>query len=303
MKSPATARKLPPAARFVDLSDYARPVANWLARKLADTPIHAVHVTFVWAVIGFLGAVAYARGGYGYAVLGAGALQAKNVLDAVDGSLARLQGRPSRIGRFLDSISDALVAAALYVALAVAIGAARPGPYAAILAGSALVASLLQASVFNFYYVRYRARHGGDTTSHLKEALTDDDRARYANRRGALALLRLLISSYNVIYGWQDWLVRRIDAWSAAPLTDVGRVAEAEKLRDDRLLLTAISALGPGMTILILDVYTVVGVRHLALALELYLWTVLAGGGLYTAAIIVRLRNVASRLAKRARPG
>lgn len=302
MKSPAT-QKLPPGARFVDLSDYARPVASWLARKLADTPIRAVHVTLVWAAIGFLGAVAYARSDYGYALLGAAALQAKNVLDAVDGSLARLQRRPSRIGRFLDSISDALVAAALNVALAVAISGARPALYAAALAGVALLAGLLQGSVFNYYYVRYRARRGGDATSRVQEALTDDDRARYAGRPGALGSLQVLIRSYNWIYGWQDRLVQRLDAWSAAPLTDVGRIVEAEQLRDDRSLLTAISALGPGMAILVLDLYTVVGVRHLALALELYLWTVLAGGTAYTAAIIVRLRNVASQLAKRVRSG
>lgn len=303
MKSTATARKLPPATRFVDLSDYARPVATWIARALAETPVRAVQVTLLWAVIGFLGAIAYASGSYGYALLGAAALQAKNVLDAVDGSLARLQGRPSRIGRFLDSISDALVAAALNAALAVTVSGARPVPYAVLLAAAALVAGLLQGSVFNFYYVRYRARRGGDTTSRVKEELTDDDRARYAGRRLALVILRLLIRWYNWIYGWQDRLVQRIDAWSAAPLTDVGRAVEAEKLRDDRALMTAVSALGPGMAILVLDLYTAAGVRHLALALELYLWTVLAGGTLYTAAIIVRLRNAASQLARRARTG
>jgi phosphatidylglycerophosphate synthase len=303
MNATATSRKLPPRAQFVDLSDYARPLASWLARQLADTSVRAPHVTVVWLVIGLLGAFAYARGGYAYALLGAAALQVKNVLDAVDGSLARLQQRPSRIGRFLDSLSDALVLVALNLALAVAVSRARPVAYAALLAGAALIAGLLQGSVFNYYYVRYRARQGGDTTSQLEETLSEEDRSRYGGRPLALGTLRLLILSYNRIYGWQDRLVRRIDAWSATPLAERGRIGEAERLRDDRSLMTAMSALGPGLGILILDLYTVAGYRHLALALELYLWTILAGGTLYATAIIVRLRLAASRLARRARPG
>ncbi len=298
MTRTATSGKLPPTAQFIDLSDYARPVAVWVALKLAGTPIRAPHVTFVWATIGLLGALAYARGGYGYAVLGAAAVQVKNILDAVDGSLARLQNRPSRIGRFLDSIFDALFAAALSGALAVAIARERPAAYAAALAGAALVAGLLQGSVFNYYYVRYRARRGGDTTSRVEEALSSDDREHYAGRPVALWSLRLLIQCYNWIYGWQDTLVRRIDAWAAAPLSDAGRRAEAETLRDDRALLTAISALGPGLAILVLDVYTVAGFRHLNLALELYLWTIFAGGTLYVAAILFRLRRAARTWAR-----
>ncbi|MGD8866641.1 MAG: CDP-alcohol phosphatidyltransferase family protein [Gemmatimonadales bacterium] len=302
MKTTATSRKLPATEQFVDLSDYARPVATWLARQLAATPIHAPHVTVVWVVIGLLGAFAYARGGYGYALLGALALQAKNVLDAVDGSLARLQRRPSRIGRFLDSMSDALIAAAVHVALAVAIAGARSAAYAGLLAGAALVTGLLQGSLFNYYYVRYRARRGGDVTSRVKERLAEDDRAHYAERPAALAFLRLLLHGYNWVYGWQDRLVQRIDAWSAAPLMEQGRRAEAERLRDDRTLMTAISALGPGLSILVLDLYTVAGYRHLVLALELYLWTVLAGGTLYATAIVGRLRRVTSQVARRAWP-
>ncbi|NIR44219.1 MAG: hypothetical protein GWN53_19055, partial [Gammaproteobacteria bacterium] len=66
--------------------------------------------TLIWTPIGLAGAVCYAAGGPDLALVGTAALQAKNVLDAVDGSLARLRGRPSRIGRFLDTDMDAVVA-------------------------------------------------------------------------------------------------------------------------------------------------------------------------------------------------
>ncbi len=295
MDEGATAGKLPKAARFVDLSDYARPVAVWIAQRLRDTSVTAPDVTVVWCVVGVVAAFCFTVGSYQYALLGAALIQIKNILDAVDGSLARLQVRPSRVGRFLDSIGDAAVSAALYLALAITVARERPVAYAAALAAAALILSLLQGSVFNYYQVRYRQRSGGDRTSLVKERLTEYDRIHYEDRPLALGLLRQLIGAYNWIYGWQDVLVQRVDRWAAAPLVACGEEEKAEALRDDRGLLTVLSALGPGMQILILDLYTVAGYRHLGLALELFLWTVALGGTLYAAAVIFRLRRAASR--------
>jgi phosphatidylglycerophosphate synthase len=295
MHEGATASKVPRSARFVDLSDYARPLAVWIARRLRDTSVVAPDVTVVWGVVGIVAAFCYAVGGYQYALLGAALIQVKNVLDAVDGSLARLQVRLSRVGRFLDSLGDAVVSAALYVALAIAVARERPVAHAAALAAAALVLSLLQGSVFNYYQVRYRQRRGGDRTSLVRERLTDYDRVYYEDRPLALGLLRQMIGAYNWIYGWQDVLVQRIDRWAAAPLAACGRDEVADLLRDDRRLLTVLSALGPGMQILILDLYTIAGYRHLGLALELFLWTIALGGTLYAAAVMLRLRRAARR--------
>jgi hypothetical protein len=297
MQDGATAGKLPDSVRFLDLSDYARPVAVRLAQVLRDTSVRAPHVTLAWAIIGLAGAYGFTHGDYTLALLGAVAMQAKNILDAADGSLARLQNRPSRIGRFLDSLFDYLVALALCGALAVVVSRGRPAFYAVILASGAFILGLLQGSVFNYFYVLFRRRRGGDTTSHVQEALTREDRARYRDRPGALASLRVLIWAYNWIYGWQDRLVQRIDRWAAAPLLRVGRDDIAAALRDDSHLMTAVSALGPGLMILVLDLYTIAGIHHLSLALELFLWTVVLGGTFYAAAIFVRLRITASRLA------
>jgi len=295
MDDSATARKLPEHKRFTDVSDYARPLAVWIAERLKDTPVTAPALTVVWAAIGLAGAACYALGGYPLAVTGALALQIKNVLDAADGSLARVQNRPSRIGRFLDTDCDALIAAATFAALALALQGERPPAYAWGLAASAFALGLLQGSVYNYYYVLYRARSGGDTTSRVEEALTEEDRQRYAGRPAALHLLRVLIAAYNRVYGWQDALVRRLDRWAARPLLDAGRPERAAQLRDDRRLLTAASALGPGLQILLLNLFTVAGYGRLSLALELYLWIVAAGGTLHAALIIARLRWAAKR--------
>ncbi len=297
----ATARKLPKSAQFVDLSDYARPLAVWIARRLENTNVVAPDVTVVWGIIGLIAAFCYGVGGYRAALIGAAALQVKNILDAADGSLARLQARPSRVGRFLDSIGDAAVAAAVAVGLAVAIGRDRQWAYAAALAAAALILGLLQGSVYNYYYVRYRARRGGDVTSRVKEELTVYDRVHYEDRPIAFELLRWLIAAYNWIYGWQDTLVHKIDAWAVRPLSSIDRQEEADALRDDHRLLTAMSALGPGIQILLLDLFTVAGYWNLTLMLELYLWTLALGATLYAAVILLRLRWSASRQARAAR--
>lgn len=301
MQEGATAGKLPKETRFVDLSDYARPLAVWIARRLRDTNVVAADVTVVWGVIGIVAAFCYAVGGYQYALLGAALIQLKNILDAVDGSLARLQVRPSRVGRFLDSIGDAVISAAMYVALAIAVARERPIAYAAALAAAALFLSLLQGSVYNYYQVRYRQRRGGDRTSLVRERLTEYDRIYYEGRPLALGLLRRLIGAYNWIYGWQDVLVQRLDRWAAAPLVARDREETADALRDDRRLLTVLSALGPGLQILILDLYTIAGYQRLGWALELFLWTIALGGTLYAAAVILRLRRAAKKEARLAK--
>lgn len=298
MRERATPRKLPKSARFTDLSDYARPIAVRIARGLKDTNVVAPDVTVVWGVMGLAAAFCYAAGEYRYALVGAGLMQAKNILDAVDGSLARLQARPSRVGRFLDSIGDATVGAALFAGLAVAIAAARPTTYAVALAAAALTLGLAQGSLFNYYYVRFRARRGGDVTSRIKEELTAHDRVHYGDRPLALGLLRLLIRAYKWIYGWQDELVQRIDAWAVRPLESRGREEEANALRDDHRHLTAVSALGPGVQILLLNIFTVAGLRNLPRVLEAFALTVALGGTLYAAALVLRLRWLAQRRAR-----
>ncbi|UCF20162.1 MAG: CDP-alcohol phosphatidyltransferase family protein [Gemmatimonadota bacterium] len=298
MPEAAMPGKVPNSARFLDISDYARPLAVALAHALKPSRVTAPWVTGAWFVIGLAAALCYAKGGAAYALVGALGMQAKNVLDAVDGSLARLQNRPSRIGRFLDSNADALIAAAVCAALGVAVGRHRPATYSAILAVMALLSGLLQASLYNYYYVRYRARRGGDTTSRVEESLTGEDRLRYGGRPAALALLSALIAGYRWIYGWQDALVQRVDDWAARPLASRGRLAEAEGMRDARVLLTAISVLGPGTQILALNLYTLFGLWRLSHALELYLLTVAVGGSLYAAAVVLCLRQAAARRAR-----
>jgi hypothetical protein len=188
---------------FLDLSDYARPIARPLTRALVDTPSTPIQITAAFTLVGLIAAGLFATGAPANATIAGGLLLVKSTLDAVDGSLARARQRPSRVGRFLDSICDYVVNAAVFLGIA-----ARGTPLSLeglLVAFFALEFATWQGTAFNFYYVHYRVLTGGDPTSQLKE--TADNPYPWDNPTA----LRILVQLYRVIYGWQDALLARID--------------------------------------------------------------------------------------------
>lgn len=106
----------------------------------------------------------------------------------------------------------------------------------------ALMCATLQASVFSYYHVRYRAESGGDMTSRVNES----ESAGYAwDDARTLSVLHTL---YTIIFAWQDalmdWMDRKL-------------VRSVRPLR--REFLTATSVLGLGTQLLIIAVYAFFG--------------------------------------------
>lgn len=90
-------------------------------------------------------AVLIARGYYGYA---AAALLVFGLFDALDGSLARVQGTESKRGMLLDSVTDRMKEVILYTGAAVAIvrmGHANLAYWAVIACGASLCVSYINA--------------------------------------------------------------------------------------------------------------------------------------------------------------
>lgn len=203
--SPDAWRKLDPSSRVPDLSDYARPLALRLVGMLRETPVRSVHVTWLFLAVGLAAGVCIAAGGRWAWAAAALLLQAKNLLDAVDGSLARAQNRPSRVGRFLDSVADFLVNVAVYAGLAVAVAAGLGSVGAGLLSGAALLSALLQGSAYHFVSLAYRIERRGESTSRIDE--------REGETGSTTPFLRFLKGFYLAAYGWQD---RWVHAWFRA---------------------------------------------------------------------------------------
>jgi hypothetical protein len=221
---------------FYDLSDYARPLARVFTRLLVPTPITPIHITLAYTAIGFLAGALYASGDADNAVIAGVLLIVKSFLDAIDGSLARARNRPSRVGRFLDSVCDYFVNAAILLGIgwaeSIRVGAVWP----IFIALFALEVMTWHGTTFNFYYVVYRRLTGGDTTSQTRESATSE----YAWDNPTA--LRIVFALYRMIYDWQDrWMAfidRRI----------TGNPRSAIYL--DKRLLTLTTVMGLGFQLL-----------------------------------------------------
>ncbi len=152
--------KLPEGNRFLDLSDYARPIAIWVVETLSPTRVTSIQLTFAFFVAGLASIACILAGHY---LVAAVLLMLKNVLDAADGEMARVRERPSHTGRYLDSVFDFVinlgVVASLYMVIDVSVAVA-------VLAFFSLE---FQGSVYNYYYLNQRRSLGGDTTSRVNE--------------------------------------------------------------------------------------------------------------------------------------
>jgi len=172
-------------------------------------------------------------------------LLVKSLLDAVDGSLARARQRPSRVGRFLDSLLDFALNAAVYLAIAWPWARTTGSPQPLALALAALLSATWQGSAFNYYSVAYRLRVGGESTSRLDES--GEDGMPWDDPRA----LRLLLALYALVYGWQDRLMAALDRW-VTPGQPPGAYT-------DRRFLTAVTAMGLGTQLAIIALCSWIG--------------------------------------------
>lgn len=212
-----------------------RPPAHVVVRALAPLRVPPPLVVFASGAAGVAGAVELARG---HLVVAALLVQLKTVLDNADGQLARLTGRVSAFGRYLDSEMDLVVNAALFAALGWWSG--RP---AAALAGFLALTAVLSVN-FNVE----RLFRGGTA------APDEPGRATAALRR-----------VYAAVYGPQDRLVERFVAWRLH-----GR-SEAERLAyHDRATVAVLANLGMSPQLLVFGALLAAG-RPLV-----FVWVVLA---------------------------
>jgi len=256
-------KKLSPDAEFPDFSDYARPMAHRVVAFLLHRPISVLSVTSSFLLFGLLAAAFIAEGSYPSLLVAVVLIQVKNLLDAVDGSLARARKTPSRIGRFYDSFCDFIVGAAIFAALGYLL-AQDIGLIAVPVALAAFLSVLLQNSLYCYHTVAHRLAAGGDTTSQLDERHSVDEDE---NRK-----LRFLLRAYVVIYSWQDDL---------AALSDSG----ASLGKRPKAFLTALSLRGLGTQLLELCVFLAIDKPGL------YLWFILIPTNLFTMGLILYRRH------------
>lgn len=231
--------KLPKEHKFVDLSDYGRPVARVIANALKDTTFTPVHVTIGFIIAGLLAIYCILQG---YYWLAAFFLIAKSILDAADGELARVTQKPSYTGRYLDSVADILLNALFFIAIWYG---SNNSIWVCIVAFLGLQ---LQGTLYNYYYVILRNRFDGDTTSRVVEHQTPIAFSGESQKH-----VNVLFALYKLLYGVFDKTIYLLDS----------NANQGKAL--PKWLMTSVSTLGLGFQLLLIAIMLVLGLKSIIL--------------------------------------
>ena len=120
-----------------------RPLGRWLSRLLVHTPVSPNQVFLVSILIGIASGWWFAEGEPSAAIVGACLLQLSAIIDCVDGDLARVLFKESRLGRWLDLAGDQFVHLAVFGGIPLGLyRRGLPAPWA-ILGASCVVGLVL----------------------------------------------------------------------------------------------------------------------------------------------------------------
>lgn len=228
--------KLPDAHKFIDLSDYGRPIARVIARTLKNTSYNAIHVTIGFIISGLIACFCILDGSFWLAAF---FLILKSILDAADGELARLQNRPSYTGRYLDSVADVILNALFFLSIW---SITTTSFWVCLFSFFGLQ---LQGTLYNYYYVILRNRLDGDKTSRIVENEVPTALAGEKQRH-----VNILFKLYRLFYGLFDGIIYRLD-----------QRADQQQIAIPKWLMTSVSTLGLGFQLLVMSVFLLLGLK------------------------------------------
>ena len=237
--------KVPSKYKFLDISDYGRPIARYIARSFVNTSITPVQVTCMFIISGIIAIIAMQ---YGYFITALFFLLLKSILDAADGELARLKQTPSYTGRYFDSVADILLNAAIFYTLYTITSSSF------LMASIAFACLQLQGTLYNYYYVILRNKVDGDTTSRVFETKTPT--ALPGEKQQTVTLLFI---TYRILYGGFDAIIYFLDrnAFTGSILPN--------------WFMTSLSFFGLGFQLLLIGVLLVLGLKDVIIPLFIVL--------------------------------
>jgi len=242
------------AKEFMNVQSYLLVTSKQITRALYHTSVTPHQVIFISLIFGIAASYLIVQDNKILVITGAILLFYKNVLDKVDGSLARAKGLVSRRGRFYDSISDFIVSLSLFYAISRELDQYYQSALVNVICIAGLISSMLQCSFFIYYEVAYIHYSGKGTINRLRESITEEDKQN--NDRFTLLLQQV----FQLIYGWQDWIVMKIDKWQFNKLK--------QKFPEDKLqglwyyhkvFLTTASTLCIGTHMVLIALFAVIG--------------------------------------------
>lgn len=265
--------KTKPDDTFFNIQSYFYITSKQITKLLFYTRITPHQVILISMIFGFAASFLLIQDKFYLVAAGAVLLFYKNVLDKVDGSLARAKNLASRRGRFYDSISDFLVSLAVFVAIGFKLSSKYNNPVFYVISFAALIFSMLQCSFFIYYQVAFIKYSGKETINRLLENITEEDIA--SQDKFTILLQRI----FQLIYGWQDYIVFKIDSFFLKKLKY--RFGDVPMLLDfwykNKSFLTFASILSIGSHMVLIAAFALAGRLEYYLFVNLILWNLLLG--------------------------
>ena len=191
--------KLAAQDKFLDLSDYGRPIGKWFANQLKNTRFTPIHVTLLFGITGLIAIYCILQNHYYLAGL---FLILKSIIDAADGELARIKNTPSYTGRYLDSVFDIFLN---FMFLMTICYVSKTSFWMTLIAFFCIQ---LQGTLYNYYYVILRNKSvGGDSTSKIFEYKSP--RALAGENQKSVDIL---FKIYTIVYGPFDKIIHLLDS-------------------------------------------------------------------------------------------
>jgi phosphatidylglycerophosphate synthase len=190
--------KLATEDKFLDLSDYGRPIAKLFANQLKNTRFTPIHVTLLFGVSGLIAIYCILQNQY---LLASFFIILKSIIDAADGELARIKNTPSYVGRYLDSVFDIILNFLLLMTISYV---SKTSFWMTLLAFFCIQ---LQGTLYNYYYVILRTKSvGGDKTSKIFE-----DKSPQALPGETQKSVDIMFAIYTIVYGGFDKIIHVLD--------------------------------------------------------------------------------------------
>ena len=191
--------KLAAEDKFLDLSDYGRPIGKWFANQLKNTRFTPIHITLLFGVSGLIAIYFILKNHYflaGFFII------LKSIIDAADGELARIKNTPSYTGRYLDSVFDIILNFLFFMTICYV---SKTSFWLTLIAFFCIQ---LQGTLYNYYYVILRNKSvGGDSTSKIFE---------YKSPRAlpgeSQKSVDILFGIYTIVYGVFDKIIHTLDS-------------------------------------------------------------------------------------------
>jgi phosphatidylglycerophosphate synthase len=146
-----------------------RPLGRYLSKILIRTPFSPNQVSIVSTLVGIFSGWLFAGG---YFISGALLLQLSTIIDCVDGDLARVLYKESRLGKWLDLAGDQFVHIAVFAGIGFAVAQTNPASLA--LAISAVLGTIISFGVI-VRFMQHKSRGKSSRLEKLIDATTNRD--------------------------------------------------------------------------------------------------------------------------------